>query len=132
MKFQKKTARLSPTAFSYGYGLGIAQDAGVGAQADQIIRAYGRGQMSKAEAKAGLEKLGYDPRVIKGILDAPHEIGGKDKRRKYSPHVFRQSRDAADPKVEREMRDRMNGIKRDKDGNITHRNGKSVGEKKAE
>lgn len=38
MKFQKQTAQLSPTAFSYGYGLGIAQDS-----ADPEFRPEGGG-----------------------------------------------------------------------------------------
>lgn len=33
------------------------------------------------------------------------------------------------PSAEREMRDRMNGIRRDKDGNITHIRGKEIKKK---
>ena len=34
-----------------------------------------------------------------------------------------------DPSQERAMRDRMNGIQRDKDGNVTHRNNKPIAKK---
>jgi hypothetical protein len=40
--------------------------------------------------------------------------------------------DRENPSEERAMRDRMNGIQRDKDGKITHRNWKPIEQKKDE
>lgn len=47
------------------------------------------------------------------------------------PQGRRSSSSTYKPSAEREMRDRMNGIQRDKDGKITHIHGKPVGETSA-